>query len=661
MKDLRKIKRNIYVKLILMEIGVTMLMRLLVPLLANYPPSSENHNFQILIEPIDHNMQYLILGSFGILLYIIFITFSLRKVFKYINKNKKDVNFDQIQEVRKACFSFPKKILFVQLIVIMAVLIILFNSMNLDLHLIFKFLLIYFSFFIVTSIISSILIKNDMDTILVSTYDVSDHYEKLNRTSKFSNELINNILPFFAVIIITIALLGYSKASSSIGEGSYYYYKLYLSSINLDNLGLHELQEKLSTVPLKSDNDYYFIKHNNDYIFSNETGAVSHFFISYADMFLKENDGRVYEYYGVEEEGYVKKVKLNDGSECYIGFKYSTTSTDLISYFVAISVVSILAYIIILVLWSKNTSQNIEKITDQLSAIAKQKDLSKIGILPITSNNEIGRLTDAFNQIKKTTKQNIETIQSNQSQLIEQERLASLGQMIGGIAHNLKTPIMSISGAAEALQDLTTELDNSIGNPIVTNDDFHDIAKDYNTWITKIKDYTEYMSDIITAVKGQAVKLSTDTEVSFTISELLKRVDILMTHELKNAIIYLNISVQIDENTIIRGDVNSLVQIINNMISNSIQAYNGKPEQTIDLTVSSDGPNCIISIQDYASGLPKKVKDKLFKEMITTKGKNGTGLGLYMSYSTIKANFNGNITFESEEGKGTKFNIILPL
>ena len=134
-----------------------------------------------------------------------------------------------------------------------------------------------------------------------------------------------------------------------------------------------------------------------------------------------------------------------------------------------------------------------------------------------------------------------------------------------------------------------------------------------------------------------------------------------MKHELKNAIIYLNISVQIDENTLIRGDVNSLVQIINNMISNSIQAYEGKPEQTIELTVSSDGANCIISIQDHASGLPKKVKDKLFKEMITTKGKNGTGLGLYMSYSTIKANFNGNITFESEEGKGTKFNIILPL
>ena len=97
------------------------------------------------------------------------------------------------------------------------------------------------------------------------------------------------------------------------------------------------------------------------------------------------------------------------------------------------------------------------------------------------------------------------------------------------------------------------------------------------------------------------------------------------------------------------------------MISNSIQAYNGKTGESIELEFTQSDRNLIISIQDYASGLPKKVKDKLFKEMITTKGKNGTGLGLYMSYSTIRANFNGNITFESEEGQGTKFNIILPL
>lgn len=257
--------------------------------------------------------------------------------------------------------------------------------------------------------------------------------------------------------------------------------------------------------------------------------------------------------------------------------------------------------------------------------------------------------------------EDMQKIKDTQETLMEAERLSSLGQLIGGIAHNLKTPIMSIAGAAEGLTDLVKEYDSSIDDPEVNSQDHHDIAKDMNEWIVKIKEYTEYMSDIITAVKGQAVTLSETENVSFDIDELVKRVDILMKHELKNALVYLNVQMKAPKNTTIHGDVNSLVQVINNMISNSIQAYNGKPEQYIDLTLEKQKNNLIISVKDYGSGLPQKVKEKLFKEMITTKGKNGTGLGLYMSYSTIKAHFNGDITFESEENEGTTFNIILPL
>lgn len=257
--------------------------------------------------------------------------------------------------------------------------------------------------------------------------------------------------------------------------------------------------------------------------------------------------------------------------------------------------------------------------------------------------------------------EDMETIKNNQDILMERERLASLGQLIGGIAHNLKTPIMSISGAEEGLTDLVKEYDSSIDDPEVNSQDHHDIAKDMNEWIVKIKEYTEYMSDIITAVKGQAVTLSETDNISFDIDELVKRVDILMKHELKNALIYMNVQMNAPKSTKIHGDINSLVQVINNMISNAIQAYNGKTEQNIDLILNKVDSNLVISIKDYGCGLPQKVKEKLFKEMITTKGKNGTGLGLYMSYSTIKAHFNGNITFESEEGKGTTFNIILPL
>ena len=255
----------------------------------------------------------------------------------------------------------------------------------------------------------------------------------------------------------------------------------------------------------------------------------------------------------------------------------------------------------------------------------------------------------------------MQTIKENQNMLMERERLASLGQLIGGIAHNLKTPIMSISGAAEGLTDLIKEYKASVGDPEVTVEDHHAIAKDMYEWISKIKDYTEYMSDVITAVKGQAVTLSEEQAVSFNLDELVKRVDILMKHELKNALISLNIQMKTDPNIILKGNINSLVQVINNMISNAIQAYNGKTDEKIDLILNKDGKNVVISVKDYAGGLPKEVQEKLFKEMITTKGKNGTGLGLFMSYSTIRAHFNGNITYDTAEGNGTEFNIILPM
>ncbi len=255
----------------------------------------------------------------------------------------------------------------------------------------------------------------------------------------------------------------------------------------------------------------------------------------------------------------------------------------------------------------------------------------------------------------------MQTIQNSQDILVERERLASLGQMIGGIAHNLKTPIMSIAGAAEGLTDLVSEYEISVGDPEVTVEDHHDIAKDMKVWIEKIKDYTSYMSDVITAVKGQAVTLSDEQAVTFTVEELIKRVNILMKHELKNALVDLNVEMLVEPSLELKGNINSLVQVINNMISNSIQSYNGKPGEKIDFNIYSKNKELILEIKDYGPGLPKEVKEKLFKEMVTTKGKNGTGLGLFMSYSNVRAHFKGNITFESEEGKGTSFFIHLPI
>lgn len=658
---MKNLKLRIYSKLLLLEVAVIVLMRFLIPVLSNYPPYSEAIDFQLKIEVLTHDQQYILLGIFAFLLQTFFIKIFFSDIFKYIKKDPKDVTIKETEQVRLQCYKIPKKLFFVQTVLLGIVLCMLFSMVQISIILCIKFLLIYFSFFTASWVISMVLIRSDLNAIIESTYTINKNVTSFGKKTKFYKNLLLNLIPFFIFIMITISLLGYSKVTEQNGENGYYYYKQAMNDIDFDNETLETISTKLDNIPLRNSSDYYFIIGSNEKKFSSNSGNATNFFIEYANEFLDQTDGRVYEYYGVEEQGYAKRITLQDSSSVLIGFKYTTTNVEIMTYFVGISIAAIIVYIIILLIWTKNISKNISEISNRLTEISKKDNVINESPLPLLSNDELGDLTIAFNKIQHLTQEYITQIKDTQESLMESERLSSLGQLIGGIAHNLKTPIMSIAGAAEGLNDLIKEYDSSIDDPTVNSQDHHEIASDMSTWIEKIKNYTEYMSDIITAVKGQAVVMSNEDDINFTISELVKRVTILMKHELKNAIINLNTDIKVDENLTLNGDVNNLVQVINNMISNAIQAYNGKENESIEFTITKDSKNIIFSIEDHAGGLPDKVTDKLFKEMITTKGKNGTGLGLYMSYSTIKAHFNGNITFDTKKGKGTKFNIYIPM
>ena len=309
-----------------------------------------------------------------------------------------------------------------------------------------------------------------------------------------------------------------------------------------------------------------------------------------------------------------------------------------------------------------NYLTNAQKTSKIYQVDAVLKDKSKYFNIEISGIFDKKQCIGILILFKDTTQHilDMETLKQNQNTLMERERLASLGQMIGGIAHNLKTPIMSIAGAMEGMNDLVKEYEQSIDDPEVTKEDHHAIAQDMREWIEKVNSYDTYMSDIITAVKGQSVNMNDDNSTIFTIKELLGRINILMKHELKNAFITLNVVNKAGDDTRIIGNINSLVQVINNLISNAIQSYNGEPNNVIDLLIDKKNGNITISVVDHGSGIPKDVQKQLFTKMITTKGQNGTGLGLFMSYSTIKGHFNGDMNFTSKVGVGTTFNIVLP-
>lgn len=251
-------------------------------------------------------------------------------------------------------------------------------------------------------------------------------------------------------------------------------------------------------------------------------------------------------------------------------------------------------------------------------------------------------------------------IQDNQAILLERERLASLGQLIGGIAHNLKTPIMSVAGGIDQVAWLVQEYAASVGDSEVTAEDHAEIAGEMNKWLGRMKMHMGYMSDIISAVKDQATTFTNPDQTWFTLDELLKRVKILMQHEIIKNKCHYKQDIQVDADVRISGDVNSMVQILDNIIVNAIQSYEGQGGDII-LKITREENTLVMVLCDFGKGIDEKIKDRIFKEMVTTKGKHGTGLGLYMSYSTIKGMFRGNMWFESVPGQGTKFYIQLPL
>lgn len=669
-------------KIITLYLGIPALIAMclyrFLPTILNYPPNSIDNTFQLEFDGITYTQQYILLISLIVACSLIILFIRAYRIHKLLVKlDKPDTSKESIVNilyaVRRFCYDTPYLLYFLEILIPLIFLPITFIIIKAYPLTILKICLTYISFFTLASVTSFVFSKNEFAYIVnLLNEEYPEIMQKLEQKSSLKRSKIKSLsvklflqfIPLVMVSLIFLSLVGYVQAAKETGD---VYYKSYLTMLS-DSFkqtfsSTEDVERKLAETTLLDDSHQYFIVNSDGSYQASDNGVLEPFFIKYVLDNSVAEGGRTYDYFCLDTEGIALKCNLANGDYCYAGVRYDTSQPAFLKMILVCDILLFAIILSILIYVAHSISTEIKTVASRLKEIASSNENS-INLnkkLIVTSEDELADLSLAFNQTQIFTKHNINQIRNNQSMLMERERLASLGQLIGGIAHNLKTPIMSISGAAEGLSDLIKEYDSSIDDPEVNSQDHHDIAKDMDSWILKIRDYTEYMSDIITAVKGQAVTLSEAQNITFDIEELIKRVNILMKHELKNAIIYLNISVKTDEHTRIHGDINSLVQVINNMISNAIQAYEGKTNQTIDLIIEQIDNKLHISIKDYGCGLPKKVKDKLFKEMITTKGKNGTGLGLYMSYSTIKAHFGGDITFESYEGKGTTFTIILPV
>ena len=303
---------------------------------------------------------------------------------------------------------------------------------------------------------------------------------------------------------------------------------------------------------------------------------------------------------------------------------------------------------------SKENNSNIKEISINSKDEVKYFEVKAS---PIIANSEHFGSVLLFKDVT-VYKKNLELIKQNQFQIIERERLLSLSQLIGGVAHNLKTPLLSSAGGIHIIKRDTGKLNKYLKENFIESTEITQTIDEINDWEQRIVEYLKYMSDVISAVKGQVTEYREDSEDSFSIKEIIDKITLLMAYELKKNNYILSKELNIDYSEMIRGDVNSLVQVLDNVISNSIEA--SKEGDKIILGAFKENKDVIFYVKNYGDEIPANIQSKIFNKMVTTKGKNGTGLGLYISKSIIKGRFNGEIYFDTNNEETTFF-VKIPL
>ena len=263
---------------------------------------------------------------------------------------------------------------------------------------------------------------------------------------------------------------------------------------------------------------------------------------------------------------------------------------------------------------------------------------------PIDENQFINRIS-LYTKLIKT----IEDIRQKDKVLHEQSKMASMGEMIGNIAHQWRQPLSVISTAATGIQ---------------IQKEYHNLTdEELDEMLNKINESAQYLSttidDFRDLVKGDTKK------IEFNISEYINKALKLEEPILKNNSIKL--IANIDNTLTIKNFGNLLIQIIVNIFNNAKDALKNIDSENryIFLELEKENNHIVIKIKDNAGGIDEEVLPKIFEAYFTTKHKSqGTGLGLYMTYNMVH-NMDGNIevhnsifNYKDTEYKGAEFTIV---
>ena len=300
--------------------------------------------------------------------------------------------------------------------------------------------------------------------------------------------------------------------------------------------------------------------------------------------------------------------------------------------------------------------------------------------IAVTAKDEVGALADTINKliqwVRQHTQRLVETVQEleeAQVQLIQTEKMSSLGQMVAGIAHEINNPIGFIKGNIEPLQEYFHDMRSLLSlyeeeyphpSQLITDKkeeielDF--LLKDTDKLLASMNMGTQRVKDIVVSLRNYS-RLDEATIKEVNIHEGIDSTLLILNHRIKQGV---EIIQHYDDLPLVRCSPAQLNQVFTNIVANALDAMfdaQSDPKQLVITTRVLDTQQVQISFQDSGPGMSEAIKSRMFDPFFTTKdvGK-GTGLGMGICLKIVQQH-QGTIEFDSEVGKGTTCIITLPI
>ncbi|MAT40410.1 MAG: hypothetical protein CL946_12510 [Ectothiorhodospiraceae bacterium] len=268
-----------------------------------------------------------------------------------------------------------------------------------------------------------------------------------------------------------------------------------------------------------------------------------------------------------------------------------------------------------------------------------------------------------------------ERLKTTQEQLVVQEKLASLGQLTAGIAHEIQNPLNFVNNFSEMSRELATEaMDDIIRNGNLSEQEklteLEDMMESIRENSVRVAEHGMRASSIVNQMLQHA-RTDAGELVDVDINVLLSEVADLAYHGMRAQNIGLNVDMKREfsaEDLIVHVGRQELGRVFLNILNNALDALTERMQaepghdSEVLLRTAKRGGNAVITLRDNGTGIPSAIREKIFQPFYTTKAAGkGTGLGLSLSHDIITQKYGGKLSVNSEEGRFTEFIITLPL